>query len=254
MDIKTVNAIHFSPTGGTKKVVDILAGSLGKHSRTVDLCSPAFADTVFGGDDLCIIGVPAYGGRVPATAAERLNRLQGQHTPAVLVAVYGNRAIEDTLLELHDLLAERGFITVAGISAIAEHSIVRQIAAGRPDAQDGAQLEGFATRIQARLSAEQPACVHLPGNRPYREFGGGPLYPAANKSCVQCGLCARQCPAGAIPAQAPDQTDTTRCVACMRCIAVCPYGARKLDQVLLHALSQKLEKLCIGRKENELFL
>ena len=53
-------------------------------------------------DDLAVIAVPSYGGRVPTPAAERLAALHGNGARAVLVCVYGNRAYEDTLVELED--------------------------------------------------------------------------------------------------------------------------------------------------------
>ncbi|MFR5416537.1 MAG: hypothetical protein ACLTHL_05945 [Collinsella sp.] len=40
----------------------------------------------------------------------------------------------------------------------------------------------------------------------------------------------------------------------MRCIAVCPRGARKLDSNKLSAVSQMLSKVCVARKECELFI
>ena len=42
---------------------------------------------------------------------------------AVLVAVYGNRAVEDALLEMSDLCLNRGFKVVGGAEMIAPHSI-----------------------------------------------------------------------------------------------------------------------------------
>ena len=40
----------------------------------------------------------------------------------------------------------------------------------------------------------------------------------------------------------------------MRCIAVCPEGARALDKELLAGLVSRLEKVCSGHRENQLFL
>ena len=44
-------------------------------------------------------------------------------------------------------LYEKCFCPVAAIAAVAEHSIMRQFAAGRPDAEDERELAGFADRI-----------------------------------------------------------------------------------------------------------
>ena len=49
-------------------------------------------------------------------------RLQAHNTPAVCVVVYGNRAYDDALLELKDILTERGCRPIAGAAFIGEHS------------------------------------------------------------------------------------------------------------------------------------
>ncbi|MER8252765.1 ferredoxin, partial [Acinetobacter baumannii] len=72
---------------------------------------------------------------------------------AILVCVYGNRAYEDTLVELQDITKQAGFRVIAAVSAIAEHSIVRQVAAGRPDKQDVHKLLEFAKEIQKKVSS-----------------------------------------------------------------------------------------------------
>ena len=54
--------------------------------------------------------------------------------------MYGNRAYEDTLVEMEDAAKECGFNVIAAISAIAEHSIMHQYATNRPDKEDEKQL------------------------------------------------------------------------------------------------------------------
>ena len=83
-------------------------------------------------------------------AVQRLTMLTGQGARAILVCVYGNRAYEDTLVELEDAAKQAGFRVIAAVAAVAEHSIARQFATGRPDAQDKKVLAGFAGQIQAQ--------------------------------------------------------------------------------------------------------
>ena len=101
---------------------------------------------------------------------ERLAQINGNGAKAVLMAVYGNREIDDTLLELKEVAENAGFKTIAAISAVAEHSMVRQFAANRPDAQDQMELERFATQIAARNAVGVFKEVKVPGNKPYKEF------------------------------------------------------------------------------------
>jgi len=250
----SVYQIVFSPTGGTRKAASRLASAFGE-SEFIDLSKPAASALSLKKEDIAIVAVPSFGGRIPPVAAERIAALSGNGARAVLVSVYGNRASEDTLIELYDLLTAGGFRCCAGVEAIAEHSIARQFAAGRPDADDCAQLEGWSAQLKELLSADHgdytPA---LPGNRPYKPTKPSSAKPLVSEACVFCGACAERCPVEAIPADAPNTTDNDKCVSCMRCIAVCPVKARHLDAKLLAGVSERLAPACSDPKENRLYL
>lgn len=252
-----VYELVFSPTGGTKKVSGLFTESFCQESVYVDLLrrDRDFSKFSFQEEDICIVSVPSYGGRVPAAAVSRLRQMKGNGARAILIVVYGNRAYDDTFAELRDVLEECGFVCIAAVAAIAEHSIMRQFASGRPDEKDEQELAAFAADIRAKIeSGTLTPDLKLPGNRPYREYNGVPMKPRGGKSCVRCGLCAGECPVGAIPADAPSTTDSGKCISCMRCIAICPQKARSVSKVLLAAGSMKLKKECSVPKNNELFL
>ena len=101
----SVFEIVFSPTGGTEKVSCLVAGALDKNTVTVDLTDSGldFSAVSMTEDDVAVISVPAYAGRIPAVVADRLGMVRGNGARAVLVCVYGNRAFEDTLVELEDV-------------------------------------------------------------------------------------------------------------------------------------------------------
>ena len=142
----SIYAIYFSPTGGTEKIVTFIAEQFGEYQR-IDLCEKTSGLTNdFSEEDLCIIGVPSFGGRVPAIALEKIKEFNGTKTNTILVVVYGNRAYEDTLIELEDTLIEKNFTCQAAIAAIAEHSIMHQFATGRPDQNDLTDLSSFAKK------------------------------------------------------------------------------------------------------------
>lgn len=181
--------IVFSPTGGTKKVADDLTDALEGEVTTVDLTDSKqdFNAVSLTKEDAAVISVPSYGGRVPAVAAERLGMVHGNGAKAVLVCVYGNRAYEDTLAELEDTAKQAGFQVIAAVAAIAEHSIARQFAAGRPDAQDAAQLSDFAKQIQHKLSAADTSEPAIPGNRPYKKAEEQAWCPKQQRSAPTVG-------------------------------------------------------------------
>ena len=251
-----VYQIVFSPTGGTENCAYIVATTLNSNAETIDLTDRAvdFTKVEVEPEDICVIAVPSFGGRVPAVALERLAQIKGNGAKAVLMAVYGNREIDDTLLELKDVAENAGFKTIAAISAVAEHSLVRSIAASRPDVQDQMELERFATQIAARNAVGIFKEVNVPGNRPYKDFKGVPMKPFANDACKKCGACAAKCPVGAIPQDAPNETDNSLCITCMRCVQVCPAKARSLADGVEASVAQWLKPLCEGRKPNTLFI
>lgn len=69
---------------------------------------------------MVLIAMPSFGGRAPAVAIERLKKNKGNGAKCTLVVVYGNRAYEDTLIEMEDAAKECGFSIFAAISSVAE--------------------------------------------------------------------------------------------------------------------------------------
>ena len=181
--------------------------------------------------------------------------MKGNHAKAVLVAVYGNRAYDDTLLELKEQTEACGFTVVGAVAAVAEHSIMHEYASRRPDKKDRKELQQFAWKIAEKLKkGDYSTPVGIPGKKPYRTYKGVALKPKAGKACTECGLCARLCPVGAISAQELKKTDKSKCISCMRCVVNCPVHARKVSKLKVKLASAKMKKACIDRKENQLFI
>lgn len=248
--------IIFSPTGGTKKVADFLARELGSEMACVDLSDrkESFDKVSFTDNDVAIVAVPSYSGRVPATAAERISKINGNGAKAILVCVYGNRAYEDTLVELQDIVQQAGFTVVSAIAAIAEHSIAHRYATGRPDNDDYKQLKDFAEKIGGKLEQKDFSTPAIPGHRPYRKAGNIGIVPKATKACTRCGLCASRCPVSAIDMGNPSKVDKKVCISCMRCVSICPHNAREVNRLLMVVVNMMLKKTCSTRKDCNLFM
>ncbi len=125
--------IVFSPTGGTQKVAEAPGATLPAERLQVDLLTGSWTLTNFPwrGDGVAVIAVPPHGGRVPEVALQRPS-CQVDGTRAVLVCVYGNRAYEDTLVELR-IPPGRPVYGGGRGGRGGGTPIARQFAAGRPD-------------------------------------------------------------------------------------------------------------------------
>ena len=246
--------IFFSPTGGTRKVADLFCRAWGVLPEPIDL-TKHIGPLFFSEEDLCLIAVPVYGGRVPEAALRGLRVMKGNGIPTVLLAVYGNRAVDDALLELRNEVRAAGFLCIAAVTAVAQHSLLPLFGQNRPDAQDEKELADFAKQIlEAWEEGKVTEPVSLPGRRPYREYHGVPLKPKATSRCMECGLCARECPVQAIPRDEPKKPDTKKCISCMHCVSACPNQARRLNWLMSRIAVRRLADACAERKPNVLYL
>ena len=212
MNIQSVKLVYFSPTGTTKAIVQGIARGMNQKRifEFIDITRPEARKQPLqtSEEELLVVAVPVYMGRVPSLLNEWLQEIQSNRTPAVCVVVYGNRAFEDALLELKDLLIKSGCIPVACASYIGEHSFhsveLPAASQGRPDLSDLDHAALFGRKIEEELqvipSADHLRGIHVPGNYPYK--GATELWHidfiAVSDACTQCGICAEGCPTGAV--------------------------------------------------------
>jgi ferredoxin len=245
--------IYFSPTGGTKKVADILVSNLKGEFCDVDICFD-IENMTLQSEDVCLFSVPSFAGRVPQIAIKRIKKIAANGAKAILNCVYGNRDYDDTLTELQDTLEDCGFVCVAAVAAVAEHSIFRQFATGRPDANDVKELAEFAHKITAKLNSNVFGPLMLKGShREYKALVDIPFKPEANTSCVACGICAKNCPVGAIDKENNFKTNKEVCISCMRCRDICPKDARDFDVAFMQVAAEKMAPKLGGYKKNYFF-
>lgn len=266
MEFQSLRLICFSPTGTTKAIGQAIARGINPECapELIDITKPEARKLPIqtSENELLIVAVPVYMGRVPALLGEWLSALKAHHTPVVCVVVYGNRAYDNALLELKDIMTKAGGIPIAGAAYIGEHSFSgaeTPIAAGRPDVQDLNHAELFGRKLQEKLcsasSREQFAAINLPGNYPY----GGVTelwsvdFIAVSDECTQCGICAEKCPVQAVDSDNSSRIDREKCITCCACVKNCPRNARTIKPSPVQDAALRLNTHYRERKEPAIF-
>jgi len=256
MDFNRVYNAYFSPSGSTKKITSAVASVISDTITSIDfLNGPKTELSGIDKNDVLIIGMPVFAGRIPQVCVPYIKNLKGTNTPAVALVVYVNRAYGDALLELCDLLDEQGFRVIGAGAFVAEHSLFKQVAHGRPDNEDFSQIIRFASVCSQKLEefegfSEQ---LSIKGSRPYSPPRKISIGPKTVSKCSDCGVCAKLCPVGAIDYRDPFKTDIDKCISCTACIAACPIGARSFRGFKYNTAEKVFIKKCSSRIEPEWF-
>ncbi|MHA2392900.1 MAG: 4Fe-4S binding protein [Promethearchaeota archaeon] len=282
MKINKVKLLTFSPTGNSTKIAKTIAEELNAPIEHIDLTPPSSKSQDFEefNTELTIVASPVYLGRIPFEAAHRIRRLKANNTPTALIVTYGNRAYEDALRELADIVQEVGFNPIAAGAFIGEHSMSEPetpTAHGRPDEKDLAIAKEFAIKIKEKIDSvaniKALSSFKTPGKNPYTlratlyhvtELMG----PRTNEDiCTLCGKCVEVCPTSAIkikhliahlsPRASLDTfkvyTDEEACLWCCACVRACSTSARERRPRMLRTTKSLNERLQ-ERKEPETYL
>lgn len=269
-----INTMYFSATGTTQTVVNRIAARVAENTgKTIDINNYDFTLPAgrkearsFTKEDLLIIGVPVYAGRVPNVLLKYLHTINGNGALAVPVVLFGNRDYDDALLELKDILEEHGFTAIAAGAFVGEHSFSQTLGGNRPDEKDMLLVDNFADQIYRKLTTQDTfTAVEVKGNRPYRKYyspkdeNGEPvkdfrlIMPETSEDCTDCKTCAEVCPMGSIDYDHVSQINGI-CIKCCACIKKCPAQAKHFtDPRFLHH-QHELEIAFVRRAEPVWFL
>ena len=155
---KRICSVYFSPTGGTKKVVNTISSVLGdKLSLPVeifDFTLPKGRENqlVFNSDDIVVIGTPVYAGRVPNVLLKFLDTMKGEGAIAVPVVVFGNRNYDEALCELSEICKKSKMKTITAGGFVAEHAFSYILGKGRPDNEDIEKISEFAILTAEKIN------------------------------------------------------------------------------------------------------
>ena len=263
MKIRAIKTIFFSPTGTSKKIVQTIAEGA-NHSfpfKHIDLTLPKHPTNVKASEnELTIIAVPVYSGRVARLAKSRLKEISGNNSPAILVVLYGNREFEDALLELKNIAEELSFNVVAAAAFIGEHSfstVEAPTAHGRPDKSDLKIAFNLGKSVIKKLDNDEVSSdIQVPGNFPYKDgMKNLPFTPIVDTDiCTECGECIEVCPTGSISLNEGIQFNVDTCILCCACLKTCPVECISLKTTPMEEKSKALSVKCQTRKEPEIFL
>ena len=261
----SIYSFSFSPTGTSAKILRGIIEGISDVLNTAvihgDLTFRAVEDIVLTSGDIVIVAAPVYGGQIAPIAKQRLKEINGNNAKCIVVAVYGNRAFENAVVDFASFMSDCGFLVCGAAAFVGEHSYSTAdtpIAAGRPDSQDMADARTFGEAIALKIRTDQlhevsassltdePSPAESIVN--FRNFVAGyrqqqsetpvAYLPQVDTSlCDDCGSCYDAYPTEAITPDFRD-ADPSRCIKCCACVKICPQGARRFHSPFAKTLSE----------------
>ena len=182
MEIRRIVAAYFSPTGNTEQLAKAMAQAIAQAEdlpvETIDFTRPQARDNAyeFGREDLLIIGLPVYAGRLPNKILPFVQEnLKGNAAVSVAFVCYGNRSFDDGLSELVYEQEHTGFRPAGAAAFATQHAFATELAHGRPDEADLAEAKQFAVELLELIrnteDSAELAPLQVEGNTP-----PGPYY------------------------------------------------------------------------------
>ena len=278
MQIRGIQSLYFSPTGGTAKYAKAMAAGAAEalacpaEVSSFTLPREREEERHFSSDELLIIGSPTYAGKLPnKILPEFQEKLRGEHTPVLLFVSYGNRNFDNSLAELLSVLRTNGFLPLAAAAFACRHAFSDRICPERPRIEELAEARGFAMCAAEALKAADPAVLEaaslaftVPGDAeapyyvPKGEDGAPAKFLKAKpltdlSKCLHCGVCAAHCPMGSI-----DAADTSNvpgiCIKCQTCVRGCKQGAKYFEDAAFLSHVRMLEQNFAAPEKENLYL
>lgn len=269
-----LHLLFFSPNGTTKKTVRKISQGfkdvnivehdlLSKESRKRHLS--------FTEKDIVILGIPSAA-MLYGKVEEVFGCISGNKTPIIGVVMYGNGYYGVALKEFAKRAKSNGFVTTALSAFIGENAVNREIATGRPDAQDQKVQLQFGQDVYKKLISNGDiqlskrvktgwsssllynfviAARHIPQG----EYNL-PISLKTKKfldSCVECGMCEKHCPVSAINLN-DKSFNLKACIGCNSCLNKCPNQAIIQTSRIMKAINKDFKRFENTRQEPTVLL
>lgn len=215
MNITRLHLIFFSPVFHTRVITRMLGARLNAElglaetpvEHDITDYSQASPSLRFGPEDLVILASPVYGGRLPYPCRTASDAVRRRKTPALLVVSYGNRAFEDALLEMKDIVEKQKFLPSRPQPVLQNTALLPSMPQDAPTPMTKRPTPPFPPPSKRSWTALIPVC---PIRFPYRGIipivcTGNLPCPRQSTNAVQSAACALR-PAPPMPFQKRSRT------------------------------------------------
>ena len=274
MNIRNIECLVFSPTGGCLKIANSIKKFLeakpgncrvGMHNITKPEVRVTFRE-IPRNTDYVIIVYPVYADTMPDIVTEYLGSLAIKNLPVSLVAGFGNINTGKALSNARKIIEAKGNVVCSACAIVTAHSYngsSLKIAVNEPSTENLGVLNQFILKSigKARQANHLALCkteipeghMRLMCRVPYK-----PLMQVFIKKqaaipdrCNHCMVCAKICPSGAINATL--NINSGKCIYCLACVKYCKKKARIFEtrtQMLVNTLRKDGKEI----KKNEYYV